>query len=582
MAGAAVIIPILSEFNSAGSDKAIKSLKKLALSYGGAATAGALLVDVVKKSVQAYSQDQAAQKQLSLALLNTTGATTVQTEAVERNIASLEGQYHVADDQLRPALANLARITGSLTESQDLLETSLQVSAATGRDLESVSLAVGKAYQGNFKALRSMGIAISDTTLKNKDFNAAMAEVKKQTDGAAKAAADSAQGAWNQLSIAVGNLSEELGQRLAPPLAAAASGLVGLSQQVKSTKDESERYLGVVQLLKDGWNALQHPLAYLNGELMNFDENLQEVTNTSAGLFRMYEETGMKAWGKIVEDNNKKTDAAKSKLADLAKTVKGNLADALTAAKAKLKSLKDESASLAGSLRDTISGYVSLSDAVDKATTADDDYNQALRDRADAYAELNKLQDERKRRGFDINDQITYDAEQYADALDAVAKAEDNVKTAQAKKVDYASAFRAQIASAKEFATDLKALANGNPPLGLAGIQQLLNAGPIAGDAIAKELLKGTGGLTVAGLNADLTSLGDIGQQFGDVTATGVFGTAIGAAQKDVNALKQASVKGGDTNVYIQVTSADPNAVVDALKKYMKQNGSIPIKVKQQ
>lgn len=581
MAGGAVIIPILSEFNSAGSDKAIKSLKKLALGYAGAASAGTLLVNIVKKSVQAYSQDQAGQKQLLIALANTTGATTTQTQAVERNVASLESQYHVADDQLRPALANLARITGSLTESQDLLETSLQVSAATGRDLESVSLAIGKAYQGNFKSLKSMGLAISDTTIKNKDFTAAMEEVKKQTEGAAKAAADSAQGSWSALSIAVGNLGEELGSKIAPTLATVASGLAGLSQQVTSTKDESENYLGVVQLLKDAWNATRHPLAYLNGELMNFDSTIQQVTNSSAGLFRMYEETGMKAWGKIVEDNNKKATQAKSKLSDLAKTVRGDLADALTAAKAKLKSLKDESASLAGSLRDTISGYVSLSDAVDKATTADDDYNQALRDRADAYAELNKLQDERKRRGFDINDQVTYDAEAYADALDNVAKAEQNVKDAQAKKVDYVSAFQSQIDAAKQFATDLKALAGGNPPLGLAGIQQLLNLGPVAGDAVAKELLKGVGGLTVGSLNASLNELAGAGQQFGDVTATGVFGTAIGAAQKDVNAVKQASVKQGDTNVYIQVTSADPNAVVDALKKYMKQNGSIPIKVKQ-
>jgi hypothetical protein len=35
---------------------------------------------------------------------------------------------------------------------------------------------------------------------------------------------------------------------------------------------------------------------------------------------------------------------------------------------------------------------------------------------------------------------------------------------------------------------------------------------------------------------------------------------------------------GGDTNVTIHVNGGDPNAVVQALRTYMRQNGSIPIR----
>jgi hypothetical protein len=35
---------------------------------------------------------------------------------------------------------------------------------------------------------------------------------------------------------------------------------------------------------------------------------------------------------------------------------------------------------------------------------------------------------------------------------------------------------------------------------------------------------------------------------------------------------------GGDTNININVNGGDPNAVVTALRNYMRQNGSIPIK----
>jgi hypothetical protein len=40
---------------------------------------------------------------------------------------------------------------------------------------------------------------------------------------------------------------------------------------------------------------------------------------------------------------------------------------------------------------------------------------------------------------------------------------------------------------------------------------------------------------------------------------------------------RMGSMGGGDVNIYVQ--GADPNAVVDALRRYMYQNGSVPIKV---
>jgi phosphotransferase system HPr-like phosphotransfer protein len=36
---------------------------------------------------------------------------------------------------------------------------------------------------------------------------------------------------------------------------------------------------------------------------------------------------------------------------------------------------------------------------------------------------------------------------------------------------------------------------------------------------------------------------------------------------------------GGGTNVTIHVNGGDPNAVVAALRTYMRQNGSVPIRI---
>jgi hypothetical protein len=159
-----------------------------------------------------------------------------------------------------------------------------------------------------------------------------------------------------------------------------------------------------------------------------------------------------------------------------------------------------------------------------------------------------------------------------------VASAEGAVSAAQSARVDYSAKFAADIAAASQFAGKLKTLAERG--LGQAGIQQLLNLGPVAGNQVATDLIDGTGPMTIDTLRSSLAGLASAGQSFGDVTATGVFGTAIAGAQSEVDALGRASVATVNNNVTIQVQGADPQAVVDALKKWMKTNGSIPIRVK--
>lgn len=586
MAGGGIYIPIISEFNDKGTKDAIKSLKGLAKSQLGVAVSTTALIDLARRSVEAYSQDQAAQKQLALALTNTTGATQIQNDAVEKNIAAMESQYAVADDQLRPALGNLVRVTGDLQLSQSLLTTTLNVAAATGRDVESVSLAIGKAYQGNYKALKSMGIAISDSTLKSKDFTAAMAEVDAQTQNAAQTLADSAQGSWNKLSIAVGNLGEELGKQLAPTLSQVAQGLADLTTSITANTDQSEKNLGIVQLLKDGWSALRDPIGYLNGEYLNFTETTDNLTQASAGLFRMYEQSGNKAFEFYkaqhakVEDKTKKTtkatDDAKKKLAELAKTAREKAAAELERLTGVYDGLIAKADEYRTSVADQITGFVSLADAVQTAQQSDTAYNDALVERKNAYEELTAIQEERKRRGFDIGDpNITYDANDYADALDRVAKAEKGVSDAQAARVDYTSAFRTQINAAKEFAGNLQALAAGDPPLGSMGIAQLLNLGPVAGNQVAKDLLSGVAGLTVADINSTLASLSTASNLAGLQAANNIYAPDISQAGRNI----QATGNTPAPNIYVTVQQTDPRAVVDALRDWNWTNGGIPISI---
>jgi len=172
----------------------------------GAATAAAL----------AAAEDEQSQRRLASQLERTTGASKLQVEAIERFITSAMLATGVADTDLRNGFANLARATGDATQSQRLLNLALDISAATGKDLESVTIALGKASSGQVTALSKLGIPIDENTKKSKDFGSALSQLEAQFGGAAAASADTFSGRMKILQASLGEVVESIGFALLP------------------------------------------------------------------------------------------------------------------------------------------------------------------------------------------------------------------------------------------------------------------------------------------------------------------------------------------------------------------------------
>ena len=81
------------------------------------ATAGAI-AGAAFSAVKAATEDQESQKKLADQLRRTMEATDEQIASVEQYISKQQMLVGVTDDQLRPALANLARATGDITFAQ--------------------------------------------------------------------------------------------------------------------------------------------------------------------------------------------------------------------------------------------------------------------------------------------------------------------------------------------------------------------------------------------------------------------------------------------------------------------------------
>jgi phage-related protein len=189
------------------------SFKKVGLA--AAAGFGALAAGL-GAAVKAAAEDQQSFEQLRQTIQNTTAATDEMVQAVDDQIAAMSMAFGVADDKLRPALANLVRATGDVTMSQEILQVALDISAATGRDLDSVSLALAKAYGGQTTSLQKLGIQLSDTAKDSGDFKVVTDELTALFGGAAQANADTFSGKIDRLKIVFGEAVEQIGSYLLP------------------------------------------------------------------------------------------------------------------------------------------------------------------------------------------------------------------------------------------------------------------------------------------------------------------------------------------------------------------------------
>ena len=214
-----VVINIAAEFTGkkgfkqaeTATDKLSKSVKSLAKTFG-LAFGTAAVIGYAKASVKAAAADQKAQQQLALALKNV--GLERDAASAERFIQQLQSEFGVVDDLLRPAYQKLAVATRNTAETQKLLGIALDISASTGKDLDSVTGALSKAYLGNNTALGKLGVGISKADLKSKSFKDITEDLAVTFKGSAKAASETFAGSIAKLGVAAANVQEIIGTGL--------------------------------------------------------------------------------------------------------------------------------------------------------------------------------------------------------------------------------------------------------------------------------------------------------------------------------------------------------------------------------
>jgi hypothetical protein len=187
--------------------------KKAAAAFAVAGAAiGAFAIDSIKNA----AADEKAQRLLALTIENTTTATAEQIKGVEKYISTTSIAIGVTDDELRPAFARLTRSTNNVEEAQKLLNLALDISSATGKPLEAVATALGKAYDGNLTSLGRLGLGIDQSVLKSKDFDLVFQSLTSTFGGFAENEAQSTEKSFARIKIAVDEAQEQIGAALLP------------------------------------------------------------------------------------------------------------------------------------------------------------------------------------------------------------------------------------------------------------------------------------------------------------------------------------------------------------------------------
>lgn len=585
----ALSIPIITEYDGKGVKKAIAEFKQLETNSAkaqfiltkSAAPAAAALTTVAYAAMDAVKA--ASNMQESMSKVNVIfGASSLKIDAFAKTAARSIGMSRQSVMDAAGTFGifgKSAGLTGDALSDFSNKFTTLAADLASFNNTtpEDAIQAIGSALRGEYEPIRRYGVLLNEATLKQEAmrlgiFKGSGALTAQQKILAAQSAifqqTDDAQGDYNRTSDSLANTQKQLkarfedlqvsvGQKLLPVM----QDLLGVMTDTAKWADEHP------SLMKKAGNALSTFGGLIARQVTRPFIALKEVLSLiPAETAKVFTGADISRFQKMASTFRGAADGA-TELTDtqkeLIKTLKEKLASAVDTARQKVEAIKDEMKNFASGIAGTISSFASLTSSFDKATLSEQAYQDALKERAAAYEALDMAK-------------VSGDTKDYADALKRVADAEGAVTKATAERKNYSQIFAEQIAAAKSFAGSLTQLSQMG--LGAAGIQQLLDLGPIAGAAVAKDLLAGVGGLTIGGLNQSLAELNAAGMALGGQVGQTVYGADLMTAENQYSAIRGARVTGVN-NITINVNGGDPQAVVNALRRYMQVNGSVPIRV---
>jgi hypothetical protein len=593
---AGITIPLITEFKDVGIKQALKEFRKLettaekaqfAIKKAAVPAAAALtaVVAVIGASVKAAIEDEAAQANLARQIKASTGATDKQVASVENYISSLGQSVAISDGEARPALAALVTATKDVSTAQDLLNVAIDISAATGSDLASVSEALAKGYAGNTRGLKALSPELFKLIGEGASFSDVLVTLKSNFGGAGEEAANTAAGGLKKLGIAFEETKESIGKAFLPVFKTLLPYLTKFASWAEKNPGVFLAIIGIigalalailavnVQLAIQNALAAANPFTYIVLGIVaaiavfvilyKKVEFFQKVVKTVVKAVVKYFETVINVWISVINalirgynlipflDNLKELKAV-----DFSKTTESanGLRKVLGVSAERAKELSNQYKQLRGEALDP------LTESLRKAKVATLDVDTAWKILTDTLSRTVALDDaQAKIKELETAAATAFKTGSAADIVKFNKVASDVATAMAAIAGSFGDINSKEImlrfkTSGAQSALDLAAwLAGGGELKGLGSFDLLTQAG-IPGMA--------TGGSVTGG------SPYIVGERGPELFTPGSNGT-----------ITPNGALGGN-NITINVQGADPNAVVQALQRYVRQSGPVPVNIR--
>jgi hypothetical protein len=185
--------------------------KGIAIGIGAIAAGFAAAAYAAKGFVQSAVEDLAAQTKLIAVLEARKMATEANLAAVEDLIKAGQA-LAFTDDEVRAGIATATQFTKSFADAQKILTTAQDVARAKNISLEEATSLVGKAYQGNTKGLKSLGIEVK----KGAKGLTILTAINSKFAGVAAKNADTVSAQFEIFRIKIDEAKESIGGALLP------------------------------------------------------------------------------------------------------------------------------------------------------------------------------------------------------------------------------------------------------------------------------------------------------------------------------------------------------------------------------
>ena len=239
-------------------------------------------VAILNKLVNIYRVQIESETKLTRGMKNIASATEGASDRLIDLASALQKTTTFGDEEIISAQAMLSTFQLNERAIAELTPRILDMAAATGQDLQSAAIMVGKAFTGQASAMSRAGVIVDEFGLKSarangpvEEFAFLAGELDKNFGGFAEALAKTDLGKLDQLRNELGDIQEDMGKKGLPALVALNKGLLF----VANTASESVIYWGAYRkAVKDG---AEKPFVDAKKALDEYRQSLEESSQAT-------------------------------------------------------------------------------------------------------------------------------------------------------------------------------------------------------------------------------------------------------------------------------------------------------------